>query len=145
MQQREPQPIIPPVARELLRAELTPTRKVRDTNKAGNEIYIFTAAECPSLMREIGRLREEAFRGGGGGTGKKGADINPTSDPNAAAASSQSELHVGVYYPENTVLIFDGKNDAKMPIMMAGRLNANKNAYLYSVYPTVSSSSTTTF
>lgn len=85
MQQREPQPIIPPVARELLRAELTPTRKVRNTNKAGNEIYIFTAAECPSLMREIGRLREEAFRGGGGGTGKE-LDID------------ESDLARGGYY-----------------------------------------------
>ena len=63
--------IIPPVERELLRAELTPERKARDTKKAGNEIYIFSAAECPSLMREIGRLREVAFRGAGGGTGKE--------------------------------------------------------------------------
>ena len=46
--------IIPPVEREQLRAELTPERKARDTKKAGNEIYIFSAAECPSLMREIG-------------------------------------------------------------------------------------------
>ena len=60
------QPIIPPVERGLLKAELTPARKVRDTAKAGNEIYVFTAAECPALMREIGRLREEAFRAGGG-------------------------------------------------------------------------------
>ena len=34
-------------------------------------MYIFSAAECPSLMREIGRLREIAFRGAGGGTGKE--------------------------------------------------------------------------
>lgn len=63
------QPIIPPVERELLEAELTPERRHRLTNKASNEIYIFSAAECPALMREIGRLREEAFRGAGGGTG----------------------------------------------------------------------------
>ncbi len=49
--------------------ELTPERKARDTNKAGNEIYIFDAVECPALMREVGRLREIAFRQGGGGTG----------------------------------------------------------------------------
>lgn len=61
--------LLPPVERELLRAELTPRRKVRDTSKAGNEIYIFAAPDCPALMREIGRLREEAFRAGGGGTG----------------------------------------------------------------------------
>lgn len=65
------QPILPPVDRELLRRELTPARKVRDTNKASNEIYIFSAAECPALMREVGRLREEAFRNAGGGTGRE--------------------------------------------------------------------------
>ena len=63
------EPIIAPVDRALLLAELTPERKVRDTNRAGNEIYLFVAAECPNLMREVGRLREEAFRGAGGGTG----------------------------------------------------------------------------
>jgi len=70
-QPRSAQPIAPPVDRDLLRAELTPERKVRDTKKADNEIYIFPASECPALMREIGRLREEAFRGAGGGTGRE--------------------------------------------------------------------------
>ena len=52
MQQKENTvPIIEPVARELLLAELTPARKMRNTHRAGNEIYIFSAAECPSLMR----------------------------------------------------------------------------------------------
>lgn len=63
------QPIINSVDRTRLKAELTPERKVRDTNKASNEIYIFSAIECPALMREIGRLREVAFREAGGGTG----------------------------------------------------------------------------
>ena len=35
------EPIIEPVSRSLLLAELTPERKVRNTNKASNEIYIF--------------------------------------------------------------------------------------------------------
>lgn len=68
-------PIIEPIERELLLAELTPERKVRDTKRAGNEIYIFDAAECPMLMREVGRLREEAFRAAGGGSGLE-ADID---------------------------------------------------------------------
>ena len=67
--------IIAPVDRSLLLAELTPERKVRNTKKASNEIYIFDAAECPMLMREVGRLREIAFRAGGGGTGDE-ADID---------------------------------------------------------------------
>jgi len=67
--------IIEPVDRALLLGELTPGRKVRNTRKASNEIYIFDAAECPNLMREVGRLREEAFRAAGGGTGEP-ADID---------------------------------------------------------------------
>ncbi len=59
-----------PIPVELIEKELTPERKLRDTNKVGNEIYIFSADEAPNTMREVGRLREEAFRYYGGGTGK---------------------------------------------------------------------------
>ncbi len=83
------QPIIPPVDRELLRSELTAERKVRDTNKAGNEIYTFSAAECPNLMREVGRLREVAFREAGGGTGLE-VDI----DAEDTAANGYGQLIV---------------------------------------------------
>ena len=70
-QKRVLKPIIDPVDRDLLMEELIPERKVRDTTRAGNEIYIFSAGECPALMREVGRLRELAFRGAGGGTGEE--------------------------------------------------------------------------
>ena len=63
-------PIIAPIDRDLLAAELTPERRLRATNKAGNEIYVFKADEAPNAMREVGRLREIAFRAAGGGTGK---------------------------------------------------------------------------
>ncbi len=62
--------IIDPVDRRLLLAELTEDKMIRRTRNGGNEIYVITAADSPSLMREIGRLREEAFRDAGGGTGK---------------------------------------------------------------------------
>ena len=64
------QPIIPPIPQEVLRSELTPDRQLRMTNKSNNEIYIITAHNAPNVMREIGRLREIAFREAGGGTGK---------------------------------------------------------------------------
>lgn len=66
----ENKPIIPPVPREELEAELTQDLFVRYTNKGENKIYDFTANEAPALMREVGRLREESFRTAGGGTGK---------------------------------------------------------------------------
>ena len=64
------QPIIPPIPAEVLKSELTPDRQLRMTNKSHNEIYIITAHNAPNTMREIGRLREIAFREAGGGTGK---------------------------------------------------------------------------
>ncbi len=64
------QSIIPPVSRELIKAELTSDRLLRTTNKAGNEIYVFTYHDAPNTTREIGRLREIAFRAAGGGTGQ---------------------------------------------------------------------------
>jgi hypothetical protein len=63
------EPIIAPVSLDLIKAELTPAKKLRDTNKSHNEIYILTAHDSPNIMREIGRLREEAFRDSGGGSG----------------------------------------------------------------------------
>lgn len=69
-------PIIEPVDRNLLKAELTADKFIRNTNKAGNQIYIVTAAECPNVMREIGRIREWSFRLGGGGCGEE-VDFDP--------------------------------------------------------------------
>lgn len=63
--------IIAPVSKDLLRAELTEEKRLRMTNKSHNQIYIITAHDSPNVMLEIGRLREIAFRAGGGGTGKK--------------------------------------------------------------------------
>ena len=64
------QPIIAPIPKEVLRSELTRERQLRMTNKSNNEIYVITAHNAPNVMREIGRLREIAFREAGGGTGK---------------------------------------------------------------------------
>ena len=61
--------IIAPVSRELLKAELTADKRLRDTNKSHNEIYVVTWQDSPNVVREIGRLREIAFRAAGGGTG----------------------------------------------------------------------------
>ena len=63
------EPIIAPVDKELIKAELTRDRFMRDTRKGGNKIYIIDCNNAPNVMREIGRLREIAFRYPGGGTG----------------------------------------------------------------------------
>lgn len=65
------QPIIAPVETELIEEELTPERLLRQTNKGHNLIYVVDAHCAPNTMCEIGRLREEAFRKDGGGTGKE--------------------------------------------------------------------------
>lgn len=64
------QEIIPPIEKSLLKQELTKERQLRMTNKSNNEIYVITAHNAPNVMKEIGRLREIAFREAGGGTGK---------------------------------------------------------------------------
>ena len=62
--------IIREVELDLIKQELTSDRLLRKTNKGGNEIYVVNAHNAPNVMREIGRLREIAFRTAGGGTGK---------------------------------------------------------------------------
>lgn len=62
--------IIAPIDKGRLKAELTEDKRLRMTNKSHNEIYVVTWQDSPDVVREIGRLREIAFRAAGGGTGK---------------------------------------------------------------------------
>ncbi len=61
--------IIAPISKEILKSELTDDKRLRFTNKSHNEIYIVTYQDSPNVLREIGRLREIAFRAAGGGSG----------------------------------------------------------------------------
>ena len=63
--------VIDPIPVEKMLEELTQERFIRKTNNGKNEIYIVNAFNAPNVMREIGRLREIAFREAGGGTGKE--------------------------------------------------------------------------
>ncbi|MCQ2959215.1 MAG: GNAT family N-acetyltransferase [Bacteroidales bacterium] len=74
--------VIAPVERELLIAELTDDKILRESHFGSNKIYTVNFHNAPNVMREIGRLRELAFRNSGGGTGKEididEFDIHPT-------------------------------------------------------------------
>ncbi len=73
------------------------------------------------------------FSGAVSGSGK---DQNPTADTEAALTSQYDDVHMGIYYPDNTVLYVDGINNAKMPVMLAGRINTNQyDASFYASYP----------
>jgi hypothetical protein len=63
--------IIAPISRAVLKNELTPERFARATNFGNNQLYIVNHHNSPNTMLEIGRLREESFRGAGGGTGEE--------------------------------------------------------------------------
>ncbi len=62
--------IIEPIDRQVLKSELTEDKRLRFTNRSNNEIYIIDWKDSPNVLKEIGRLREIAFRVAGGGTGK---------------------------------------------------------------------------
>lgn len=62
--------IIEPVATSLLKAELNESKLLCDTSHGGFQVYMVDNDSAPSVLQEIGRLRELAFRGNGGGTGK---------------------------------------------------------------------------
>lgn len=64
------QSIIDPIDKKLIISELTPERLLRKANKGINEVYVVDAFNAPNIMKEVGRLREIAFRGAGGGTGE---------------------------------------------------------------------------
>jgi len=61
--------IIEPIKREKIIAELKSCRLIKMTNRRGNEIYSFSYRDAPSIMYEVGRLRETALRLIGCGSG----------------------------------------------------------------------------
>ncbi len=61
--------VMPPIDTDILEQELILAQFIRETNKGNNQIYVFSAHQCPNLMKEVGRVREMSFRIGGGGTG----------------------------------------------------------------------------
>ena len=95
---KNPQKIIDPIQRCLLESELTEERFVRNTNKAGNKIYIVNHHNAPHTMQEIGRLREESFRAAGGGTGLS-VDIDE------ADTSERCYDQLIVYSPEDQEIV----------------------------------------
>ena len=70
MENKEQKEVIKAIDKDLLISELTKDKFVRKTNYGSNDIYILNHHNAPNVMKEIGRLRELAFRLGGGGTGK---------------------------------------------------------------------------
>ncbi|MBA3971746.1 MAG: GNAT family N-acetyltransferase, partial [Bacteroidetes bacterium] len=63
--------IVEPIAVNILEAELSQDKFIRETNNGDNHIYIITHHDSPNVMREIARLREVTFRTAGGGTGEE--------------------------------------------------------------------------
>jgi hypothetical protein len=63
--------ILDPIKREKLLAELNFCKLIKRTLRHGNEIYSFKSSDAPLLMIEVARLREEAFRAVGCGTGNQ--------------------------------------------------------------------------
>ena len=83
--------IIDRVDRNLIVSELTHDKLLRHANKGVNEVYVVDAFNAPNTMREIGRLREIAFRDAGGGTGLA-CDIDEFDTMDSPAASSWSGI-----------------------------------------------------
>lgn len=116
--------IIKPIDKDLLKAELTPEKRLRVTNKSNNEIYIVTYKDSPNIVREIGRLREIAFRSAGGGTGKPldldHFDTDKNSYKQLFVWNPEKEEIIGGYrYICGTDVKF---NDKKQPILATSHM-----------------------
>ena len=91
-------PVVAQLPKDQIIAELTSDKLLRRTNNGNNEVYIFDNNDSPTLMQEVGRVREITFRHAGGGTGKE-VDI----DEFDIAALPQKQLIV--WDPENKEII----------------------------------------
>ena len=92
-------PVVEQLPKDQIIAELTSDKLLRKTNNGNNEVYIFDHNSSPTLMHEVGRIREITFRHAGGGTGKE-IDID---DFDTAAVNPQKQLIV--WDPENLEII----------------------------------------
>jgi hypothetical protein len=93
------EPIVDPLPRDLLIAELKKIKLLRLTNNGNNEVYVFDNNDSSFLMREVGRVREITFRHAGGGTGKE-IDID---DFDTSPDDPQRQLIV--WDPENLEIV----------------------------------------
>ncbi len=64
-------PVISGLSREVIKAELASIKNRRITVQQSFELYLAPSTEIPSVLREIGRLRELTFRQEGEGTNKE--------------------------------------------------------------------------
>ncbi|MBR1887633.1 MAG: GNAT family N-acetyltransferase [Bacteroidales bacterium] len=63
------EPIIDPVDKSLLLKEFEQAKELTEASRGDIKVYLVDYTS-PNILREVGRLREIAFRKGGGGTGK---------------------------------------------------------------------------
>ena len=68
---RSPVPLVPPIPREELATDVASLPECQRLVVSGElETWCAWAPQAPSVLREIGRLREQTFRGVGEGTGR---------------------------------------------------------------------------
>ena len=130
--------VIAPISKELLKAELTEEKRLRMTNRSHNQIYIITAQDSPNTMKEIGRLREIAFRAAGGGTGKSmdidEYDIMDNPDKQLIVWNPEAEEILGGYrYILGTDVRFD---EHGAPILATAHMFNFSDKFLKDYLPT---------
>lgn len=116
--------IIAPVAVAEIMAELTNDKFIRKTNFGGNLIFSINYQNAPAVMREIGRLRELAFRKAGGGTGKEfdidAFDTSAVPYQQLIVWDPEYQMIMGGY---RYILLRDvERNEAGAPILATGQL-----------------------
>ena len=99
MSETKMEPIVEQLPRDLIAAELTKDKFLRNTNNGNNEVYVFDNNTSPVLMQEVGRVREITFRHAGGGTGHS-IDID-----NFDTAVQDPQKQLIVWDPENREIV----------------------------------------
>ncbi len=92
-------PVVDPLSKDQIIAELTKDKLLRRTNNGNNEVYIFDNNSSPALMHEVGRIREITFRHAGGGTGKE-IDIDEFD-----TATEDPQRQLIVWDPDNMEIV----------------------------------------
>lgn len=117
--------------------------KAAALNTAIDNIRAFTGVSGnarPSFEADDPDSVDATYGGSYGTTYQNILYTTQTTSANEKTSGKIGDVYHRVYYPSETTLLYDGSTDALMPVMGMASVSAKKNRYIYTSYPSASTS-----
>lgn len=117
--------------------------KAAALNTAIDNIKAFTGVSGnarPSFEGDDPKSVDATYGGSYGTTYQNILYTTQTTSANEKSSGKIGDVYHRVYYPSETTLLYDGSTDALMPVMGMASVSAKKDRYIYTSYPSASTS-----